>query len=256
MTGTKDLKFLSWNVNGLKSKIVEVKSELRRLEPDVVFLQEIRMGKSTQITMSNDYHFYHTTYSSRFRGTAVLVKKDKVLKKDEPVVERDNNGCYVLVQCNLSGVEYSLLSVYSAKGDARLLSNLEDTLKSTERVLVVGGDFNTALEPKNDCINRQRKDTKPRQNLRRFTNVLNLQDTWRVCNPDKKDYTYVVKSRLDYIFVPKNDSLSIKKCEILNFNISDHKPDAHGCQIWTLNPTMELKKYNRKERECSKSNRF
>ncbi|KAL6461175.1 hypothetical protein MHYP_G00311410 [Metynnis hypsauchen] len=225
MTDTDELKFLSWNVNGLKNKIDNFNAALLRLNPDVVFLQETRIAKLSDILTDRAYRYFITSYSSRIRGVAVLVKKDKLLLDCEPEVYRDPKGCYILVNCNLLGVKYSLVSVYNAKDKPNLLNTLVDTLEINKKgVLVIGGDFNTALDPRKDSTNSQRKDNTPRQNLCKFIKSFNLQDTWRVQNPDEKDYTYVVKSRLDYLFIPKTESLPIMECGILDESISDHKP--------------------------------
>uniref|UniRef100_A0A8B9RPM4 exodeoxyribonuclease III n=1 Tax=Astyanax mexicanus TaxID=7994 RepID=A0A8B9RPM4_ASTMX len=220
------LNFLSWNVNGLKNKIHDVKEELRHLDPDVVFLQETRISESNS-KMLNDstYQCFLAPYSSRCRGVAVLVKRAKIHKDSEPKVDSDDNRCYILVNINICGEKYNLVSVYNAKGDTRLLSNLSGILKNrNDGVLVIGGDFNTALNPEIDCNNFQRKDKKSNENLQKFIKILKLKDTWRVKNPTEKKYTYVVQSRIDYLFVPETDAVSINECEIKNSRISNHNP--------------------------------
>lgn len=181
-----------------------------------------------------------------------MVKKAKI--GSEPEVYRDDNGCYVLVNINISGQKYNLVSVYNAKGDTRLLSNLTGILENRkDGVLVIGGDFNTALNPENDCNNFHRNDKKPKENLQKFIKILKLKDTWRVQNPTKKKYTYVVKSRIDYLFVPETDAVSINKCEIENSKISDHNPVSltlsHKSKVPVAHP------HNRKlvDDECGES---
>lgn len=66
---------MSWNSNGLKSKIEDVKSEIQKQNCDVVFIQQTRSSTGEIFEKLKDYKSLHTTQTSKCTGVAILIKK-------------------------------------------------------------------------------------------------------------------------------------------------------------------------------------
>ncbi|KAL7826425.1 hypothetical protein AOLI_G00316340 [Acnodon oligacanthus] len=102
-------------------------------------------------------------------------------------------------------------------------------------MLVIGGDFNTVLNPFVDketkfspskVINNSAHN-KLRCCTERFMKSLQLLDVWRRMNPVTRQYTFNknnVKSRLDYFFIPEECMWRIKHCDISHLQRPDHQP--------------------------------
>ncbi|CAH2301142.1 Hypothetical predicted protein, partial [Pelobates cultripes] len=100
----------------------------------------------------------------------------------------------------------------------------------TEGTLLVGGDFNTPLDPTLDsssghsCI--------PQRNIRSIRNSLNnlgLVDCCRAINPSSKDFTHYSAlhdryARIDYLFVKQEGLSRLIKATIEPATCSDHNP--------------------------------
>uniref|UniRef100_A0A674EJ72 Endonuclease/exonuclease/phosphatase domain-containing protein n=1 Tax=Salmo trutta TaxID=8032 RepID=A0A674EJ72_SALTR len=103
--------------------------------------------------------------------------------------DEDYTGGYIVLFCRLHGQLFTLVNVYNHKDDHTILERLGHYLKNTATgTLVVGGDFNTVLDPKMDrsstSDNRQHKAF--RGYLSEFTSSLKLVDIWRNQNPNSK----------------------------------------------------------------------
>ncbi|ROL45734.1 hypothetical protein DPX16_11429 [Anabarilius grahami] len=100
----------------------------------------------------------------------------------------------------------------------------------TTGLLVIGGDFNTVLNPFIDKDNSKKVTDRPihrklRCCVKKFIKSLQLVDVWRRKNPVKQDYTFHsrVASRLDYFFVPEECMWRARSCEIRDLGMRDHR---------------------------------
>ncbi len=232
--------FITCNVNGLKRNRDQKFQELQNA--DVVFLQETHIGVGDGHIiecLKNKWYVFYTKYTSRM-GTAILVKK----RPDFEYIshERDNCGTYVVLKCKLEGQRYTLVSVYNHDTDTKTLDKLSRYLQSmTTGLLVIGGDFNTVLNPFIDkkCKTRNNKKNgnhcKLLLSVEKFMKSLQLVDVWRRKNPIKQDYTYYIKdspvSRLDYFFVPEECMWRVRSCDIRNSERPDHQPVSLELEI-------------------------
>ncbi|KAI2653071.1 putative 149 kDa protein [Labeo rohita] len=231
---TQTINFITWNVNGLRQNRQQKFQELQNA--DVVFLQETHIGVGDENIIQNyedKWYFYYTQYNSSSKGTAILVRKTLDFKHISD--EKDHCGAYVVLKCKLGGQLYTLVSVYNHETDTKTLDSLSRYLQSmTTGLLVIGGDFNTILNPFIDKKWNTNKMTKNRNHrklllfLERFVTSLQLVDVWRRKNPIKQDYTYYIKdtpvSRLDYFFVPEECMWRVRSCKIRDTKITDHQP--------------------------------
>ncbi|XP_037402175.1 uncharacterized protein LOC119265448 [Pygocentrus nattereri] len=198
------------------------------------------------------WHAYYTRYSASEKGVAILVKRtERFILKSQEI---DRNGRYVIVQCNLRGQDYTLVSVYNHQEDTTTLDLLIPYLqRMTVGTLVIGGDFNTTFSKNdrakrilssNEFVNPQllpidqpnRQHVKLRKCVERLMRHLQLVDVFRrkhgYARNDDACFTFmrcdrtaqnfeefqdtIIKSRLDYFFIPEEWMCSVKKCEVVN----------------------------------------
>nr|XP_021323637.1 uncharacterized protein LOC100006143 isoform X1 [Danio rerio] len=230
---SQTINFITWNVNGLKQNRDQKFQELQNA--DIVFLQETHIGvEDEQIEdYKKDWIVFYTKYTSSSRGTAILVRKS--LDFEYISDDKDNRGAYVVLKCKLAGQKYTLVSVYNHHTDAKTLDNLSGYLqKMTTGLLVIGGDFNTILNPFIDKKNNTSKIANKRNQknlllfVEKFMKSLQLADVWRRMNPVKQDFTFYKRdcpvSRLDYFFIPDECMWRVRSCEIRNSERPDHQP--------------------------------
>ncbi|KAJ8267798.1 hypothetical protein COCON_G00129700, partial [Conger conger] len=223
-SGQDVLKLLSWNVNGLKNKD-RTNGVLREIKDShVVFLQETHIGPDDTGVLHEleDFKKYFTKYNGYSRGVAILIR-ETVAWEDVWQVE-DPEGRSLILTGKLRGQLYTFVNVYNPSNDTDLLNKL--ILEHDLGVLVIGGDFNTALNPQ---LDRGGRKINPRHNalrpcVKRFMKRFNLVDIWRVKNLKKRDYTFKVLSRLDYFFMQEVNFHLVQHCAIKNIGISDHDP--------------------------------
>ncbi len=274
-------RILSWNINGLKSKLKDKKKKLFEIfdKYDVLLLQETKIGKPNQgskkkdddwgkITMElsdkgyacenlEDLEFnedeeqkkipktmYMTYFSSNNKGVAILINKPHILLSADC-----EGGDYAWVHVEIDKQKYTFVSVYCCGRDSKLNLNLmfkifcsfltdeSDAFKSR---LVIGGDFNTTLDPALDANKEMKGHAARRERLNDFMSIAKLSDVWRKENSSQREYTYHhyngTKSRLDYVFMLENDVNCVRHCKIRNeIALSDHFPVSLTLNINTTN---------------------
>ena len=71
------VRFVSWNVKGMGSPIKRSRifAHLKRLKPDLVFLQETHMRTKDQVRLKcpRVSEVYHSNFNSKARGVAILI---------------------------------------------------------------------------------------------------------------------------------------------------------------------------------------
>lgn len=225
------LSFMTWNTNGLKTKIEKVKTEIEKHNCHVAFIQETHIGPNDKCIFKSfdSSKSFFTTYRSTERGVAILIKKD-ILGKSKIDRRKDASGSYIVVKCTLRGQLYTLVSVYVHQVDARPLKKLRMLLENfAEGILLIGGDFNIALNPyldrESSTVNERHIMLKP--TVDRFMTSFHLVDVWRRLHPIACQYSHCKKdSRLDYVFVPEESMQYVESCEIskdAESCVSDHE---------------------------------
>ncbi len=230
-TGT--IHFITWNVNGLKEQRNKKFRELHNA--NVVFLQETHIGEKDHSILEcseDEWHIFFTKFTSSRRGTAILVRKS--LDFEYINEDKDTYAGYIVLKCNLKGQLYILVSIYNHQTDTKTLDKLSRYLQlMTTGLLVIGGDFNTVLNPFIDkkCytsrVTNNRTQNKLRPCVENFMKSLQLVDIWRRKNHVKQNYTFCrggTSSRLDYFFIPEECLWRVRSCDISDSERPDHQP--------------------------------
>lgn len=245
------MKIISWNVNGLRAIYNrDFLSILKKIKPDIICLQEIKIQKETlpkELLSPFGYKSYFS-FAEKKGYSGVLVYSLKPAKKETYKLgysKFDNEGRFLRLDFN----QFILINLYMPHGGRakeklnyklncynKLLTYL-DKIKNKKIILI--GDFNIAREKidlarpqnnKNNIMFTQEEREKIAQ-LIRFGFI----DTFRTKNPDKKQYTWWpymancrnrnIGWRIDYAFVNEKMERKIKKAYILDkLEGSDHCP--------------------------------
>lgn len=257
------MKILSWNVNGIRAVIKKGFLDfLKKEEPDVLCLQEIKINDAAILKEKFDFPEYEEYWNSAERpgysGTAILVKSSEVYKVKSfndsiGVKEFDQEGRtqtlefekYYLVNAYFPNANHELSRLdYKLRFDQALLKHCQklenpSTGSGQAKPVIICGDFNVAHEeidlarPKDNVGNPGFTDEE-RAWMTKFL-TKGFVDTFRSLHPDKVGYSWWsyrfnarprnIGWRIDYFCVSAKLFKYIKKAFILNqVTGSDHCP--------------------------------
>jgi exodeoxyribonuclease-3 len=259
----KKIKFISWNVNGLRAAIKKDFFEsLNQLNADIVAVQETKLQESQLTDEMKTIHGYesywsHAAVKKGYSGVVTYTRiKPKHVKHGIGVPKYDDEGRIVEMDFD----DFIFFNVYFPNGqmsEERLQYKLDfyedffnyaDDYKRQGRSLIITGDYNTAH---NEI---DLKNPKANENTSGFLRIerdwldklieTGYVDTFRYFYPDTVKYswwTYRFKARdrnigwrIDYFFVTKDivDNGWVKKVFIDNDVFgSDHCPIGLVIQI-------------------------
>lgn len=220
------MKFISWNVNGLRACVGKDFSEsFKKLDADFFCLQETKM-QAGQLDLEFEGYKSYWNYAEKkgYSGTAVFTKHEPLnVTYGLGIEEHDHEGRVITLEME----EFYLVTVYtpnSQDGLRRLEYRMkweDDFLEYIKKLdenkpVVVCGDLNVAHEEidlKNPKTNRKNAGFTDEER-EKMTTWLNsgFIDTFRFFYPDKKDiyswWSYRFKAReknagwrIDYFIV-------------------------------------------------------
>jgi len=246
----------SWNVNSIRARIQNVKQYLKKFNPDILLIQEIK---------AQDEHYPHDdlkdlSYENyvfgqkSYNGVAILSKKK--LDNIERDIFKDKNKQSRIITADLKHKSklIKIINIYTPNGNPvdtdkysyklYWLDNLIKKLKlllKTNKNIIIGGDFNIipsaedVHNPKgyeNDALFR----LEIRKKLREILN-LGFYDAYRYIYPDKEGYTFWDYTsgawqknngmRIDHFLVSSYLIKEVKDIKINKFPRSKEKPSDH-----------------------------
>ena len=260
----KELKLMSWNVNGIRSLEKKGFGEfIKKEHPDILCLQETKATPdqlSNNLTEPDGYTTYwnHPEDTKGYAGVAIYTKeKPEDIQYGFGIEKYDIEGR--VLTAKYPG--FSLFNIYFPKGDTRqerrhrLIYKLGfyeaflkfiDSLKEKDKKLILCGDFNTAHQPMD--LARPKENEKnsgflpeERAWMDEFISH-GYVDTFRLFNKEPNHYTWWdmktgarkrnVGWRIDYFFVTANLAKSVKEAFILPEVLgSDHCPIGIVLQV-------------------------
>ncbi|CAH2220471.1 Hypothetical predicted protein, partial [Pelobates cultripes] len=144
----------------------------------------------------------------------------------------DTQGRFIFLKGTIADKLYTLVSIYVPNtNQARFLRGTLNKLRGfSEGALIIGGDFNTPLDPQKDtstgssCLPHSSI-----RSIRKSMSEMGLVDSWRALNPDSKNYTHYSAlhqrySRIDYILLPQEGLTRLRAATIGPATWSDHGP--------------------------------
>ena len=259
------IKIISLNVNGIRDhkKRTTVFYWLKQQKADICLLQETHCESQTDIvSWSNEWEgktFWSigTNYS---KGVAILIKE----KLDITITntEIDTDGRYVAINIDIDELRSKVMNIYAPNKPADRINFFKELKKNileyqsidtNDNELIIGGDFNCALETNLDRRSAandvtQKSDQGSKQ-LLELIREAELEDVWRRRHPTVKRYTYFkanskTASRIDNWLISKSlDSSIISSC-IVQAVRSDHasiqllvktNKEERGPGTWKMN---------------------
>lgn len=210
------MKFISWNVNGLRACVTKGFMEFfKEIDADIFCLQETKLQEG-QINLELEGYYDYWNYAQKkgYSGTAIFSKNKALdVKYGIGIEEHDNEGRVITLEFE----DFYFVTVYtpnSQQGLKRLEYRMQweddfrDYLNRLDEIkpVIMCGDLNVAhteIDLKNPKTNRKNAGfTDDERN--KFTDFLNsgFIDTYRFFNPDKEG----VYSWWSYRFNARNNN--------------------------------------------------
>ena len=244
------MKFISWNVNGLRACLKKGFMEsFRQLDADIFALQETKMQPDQAILELPGYRQYWNSAEKKgYSGTAVFTRHEPMaVTYGLGLEEHDHEGRVI----TLEFADYYFVTVYTPNSKRELerlayRMEWEDAFRAyllaldEKKPVIVCGDLNVAhkeIDLKNPKTNRRNAGFTDEER-EKFTELLaaGFTDTFRALYPDKEGiytwWSYLRKARetnagwrIDYFVTSERLQGSIKEATILNEIFgSDHCP--------------------------------
>jgi exodeoxyribonuclease III len=244
------MHILSWNINGIRAAVrKDFVGFLKSQKPDIICLQEIKIGSDKIAQEDFDFADYQEFWNSAERpgysGTATLVKNGIKVEQlaslkwdDEGRIQVLDIGKYYLINIYFPNSKDDLSRLdWKIKWNDKLLIYMKKLAK--KKPLIITGDYNVA----HNEIDLARP--KPNVGNAGFTNEERawfnkfldngFKDTFRELHPKKIQYTWWsyranarvnnVGWRIDYFCVSEKILKKISKAYILDKVLgSDHAP--------------------------------
>jgi exodeoxyribonuclease-3 len=268
-----NLKIVSFNVNSIKARLPRVLEWLKKSNPDIVLLQELKCVESEfPFEALFDAGYNAAVYGQKtYNGVAILSKF-----KIEDVVKglpnfADEQARYIEAVIPLKGSAIRVASIYVPNGGGDLAENetLEDSKKfrykleffdhlkthlknvlSYDEEQIFGGDFNVAAE-EIDAFDPKSSEGKilfhslERQKFRSLLN-LGFSDSYRIKNPKHQAFSWWDYRagawdhnkgfRIDYLLTSPKASDKIAEASIEDKGVRDQeKASDHAPATVTFN---------------------
>lgn len=274
--GPNSLRIASLNVNGMRNPVKRsrVMSKMKKDRTQIIFLQETHMTKEEHKKLKKFGYFNVFSSScknSRKRGVAILISSS--LSFDLKKEERDKEGRYVLIKCQIENRLITLVNIYAPpESDGSFFKEIFDKIASeSEGILICAGDWNTVLNYSVDTTSKRQKSSKSKD-LNILIKETGTFDVWRDLHRSEKEYTHYsaahkVHSRIDYFLMNKSDRYRVNECSIGTADVSDHniiylhislenkpKKTLWRLNISVLNNESAVKEIKKEITECISDN--
>ena len=237
--GLRNLKLISWNVNGLRAAYNKGFEEIfKSLDADIFCIQETKMQEGQLDVVFDGYEFFmNSAIKKGYSGTAILTKiKPISVSYGMNLEEHDSEGRIIclefeklyLVNCYTPNSQRELTRLeYRVKWE----NDFRNYLKKLDKVkpVILCGDLNVAhqeIDLKNPKTNRGNAGFTDEER-REMTNLLNsgFIDSFRFLYPDKTDsyswWSYMGRAReknvgwrIDYFIVSERIKQNIEEASI------------------------------------------
>ena len=250
------MKIVSWNVNSVRARILNILDYLEKYKPDILFLQEI---KTEEINFPSD-EFKKIGYDSyvfgqkSYNGVAFL-SKIKIKNINLNFIKDELKQSRIIVgDIELDKKKIKLINIYVPNGNpintekyeyikkwlSEFLKSIKKTLL-TEKNIIISGDFNV-IPDEIDVYDHSKflNDALYKIEIRKyFRELINygFKDVFRQLKKNKQEYTfwdYMSGSwpknygmRIDHFLVSDNLLENIKTININKKPGSKLKPSDH-----------------------------
>ena len=174
--------------------------------------------------------FSHGTTHSK--GVLILFSSD--LQIDIKNVQGDSEGRYIFVEALVQDTPFLFVNLYAPTERCeqcpffdRFAEALENMNADPNSQIIIGGDFNTHLDPILDNLGGRIESKPSVKKINEIMTAMDLIDIWRIRNPEKKQYTWtqkkpLIRRRLDYWLISTEIQDDITEANIIPAIKSDH----------------------------------
>lgn len=255
------MKIATYNINSIRSRATQFFDWLKKANPDIVFLQEIKCETEKFLYFECESLGYHTVALGQksYNGVAVLSKYPFVVTaKNLPRFQDDEAMRYLEILADDGNRKFYAISLYAPNGcslDKEIEKNklayklkwfdcLYSHIKSLKNKgfpIVIGGDFNIMMTEADVYDVKPFEGTplyiKPVQDKIIALEHLGMHDAFRLLHPKDEGFTFwdyvgnafVTNSglRIDYLFLSAQFAEKLKKCETDKSLRTQEKPSDH-----------------------------
>lgn len=183
------------NVRGLNAlkKRSQLLNELNKMKPGVVFLQETHFKTGHIPNIHSKYFtkmFHATNNLAKTKEVFILISREGNISITDQLI--DPGGRYIFLKGTWDKKSITLANVYFPNSaHITFCKHLIDELKGfPSRSLVLGGEFNIPLNPLWDTFNGKTCISyRVLKKIKTLLHSLLLVDTWRMLNPNGRDFT-------------------------------------------------------------------
>ena len=235
------INFITHNANGLANanKRRELFHYFHIKKYDICFVQETHSTKKCETAWSaewgNKIWFSHGEQNSKGVGIPIHKRLGLVVHN----VVKDTEGRYIMIYVTWMEKKFLLANVYAPKKDCLSYFEklTEDLLNFSPDYIILGGNFNLALDPNIDRSNNANNNDNLAEFLQKFVSAKNLIDVWRHFHPDNNGFTWRRLRprpnfiRLDYLLVNENFEQFINRIDVIPGYRSDHSTVKMTIQV-------------------------
>ena len=218
-------------------------SYLKKTNADLYLLQETHLvGEKNIIQWTKEWggKVWCSQGESNSRGVAILRHPRSNIIVDN--VESDQEGRIICCKLNDEDRLLTLCNVYAPNSDDPhfflKVTEMIESVQGTE-CTIMGGDFNMVMNPEQDRLGSLVNHHKSCDILKEYITRVNMQDVWRVRNPQKRDFTWhrtgrgsiTSMSRIDFFLISDSYSDRVVECELNTSIHSDHKMISLGIEM-------------------------
>ncbi len=256
----------SLNLTGITSNLDSKLEAITSTKSDIILLSDIRMVNSKGVKGSerirrylrdnrNRAYDFHYNSTSNGRGVAILIAMS--LNTIVNRIWRDQAENILVMDISLNGCDITVGSIYGPNNTGREFYRYLNLAigESVGRYKVIGGDWNTVLDPlpvqhNIDVINMAAVPNPANSNLlREMCEAKDLCDPYRVLYPTKRDYSYTPfgdtrknRSRLDFFLISNNLIPALELCSISPSVLCAHFDHKNISLAINCKPNLTAKK--------------
>ena len=116
------MKFISFNINGLRARPHQLEAIIEKYQPDVIGLQEIKVADEDfpyAITENLDYHVFHHGQKGHY-GVALLTKQEpKAIRRGFPTDNEDAQKRIIMADLETPFGLLTVINGYFPQGESR-----------------------------------------------------------------------------------------------------------------------------------------
>ena len=151
---------------------------------------------SQLLTANGKEKFFYSHGSNRARGVAVLTKENIDISLNSKCV--DKFGRLLFLRFTKNFVNYCLINLYAPTEKKNKNSFFKQLQKHIDRIkkeskdcnFIIGGDWNSVLDPRKDTKGSKSCYYKTPQMLKVLLKQRDLVDVWRLLHKDVQQYTW------------------------------------------------------------------